>query len=302
MNLDKFIANLVFKYSSMFKNDALNMQEFKYQVGKDYHRIDVSINDNPIPQEILPKNGIDTSHYELIVDNLNKYIMKIMAQNKIVIKINNIIKINALITQSIFNVIVNSFVSILLTKDILAKNGTKNINIVLKPREQYIQFTYKSSLLDLDSLCECGSFFFVFKANLMNNSYSMNVELSYDLNNIVCETDGNNNGVSKSGVNKSSVNKSSTTGMSDEEDESDKSSNKLDDTKQKLNQYKESAYNFANNNTAEIAAGLTTTGLATVGALLFAGLLGGKQNTKRTNKHTKKHTKKHTNKRLSKLV
>lgn len=279
MNLDKLICYLMFTFPNMFKTGSVNMEEFKYQVGKDYHRINVLINNKPLPEEVCPRSGIETSQYNQIVDNLNRYMMEIMVQNNIPVKMNIIIKINALLMQSVFNVMVNLFVSILLSKQIIIKNGIKNVNIVLNSSNQYMRFSYKAPLINLESLCECGTFSFNLKTNFLTNSFLMDVKLSYDITKCfdTSELSGKKNTVD--------------------------SSNNLD----KITEYSKVAYNFANNNQPQIAAAITTTGLATVGTILFAGLLGGKTLSKRKiklkrqkNKRTKKYYSKKQYKNNSK--
>jgi len=269
MNLDNLICYLTFNFPNIFKDGLVNMEEFKYQVGKDYHRINVSINNKPLPEEICPTNGIDTSQYSKIVDNLNKYMMEIMVQNNIPVKMNTIIKINALLMQTVFNIVVNLFVSILLNKQIIIKNGIKNINIILKQSAQYMVFYYKAPLINIDTLCECGTFSFNLKTNFLTNSFLMDVKLSYDITKCLDNLDS-----------------SETTNDLYSSSKMDNSS-KMD----KINEYSKAAYNFANNNQPQIAAAITTTGLATVGTILFAGLLGGKTLSKRKNKRKRKKSK-----------
>lgn len=285
MNLDNLICYLTFNFPNMFKTGSINMEEFKYQVGKDYHRINVIINNKPLPEEVCPKSGIETSQYNKIVDNLNNYIMDVMNQNNVAIKFNTIIKINALLMQSVFNTMVNLFVAILLSKEIIIKNGVKNVNIVLKPSHQYMVFSYNAPLINFNTLCECGTFSFNLKTNFLTNSFLMDVKLSYD--------------TTKCLDNLESPNKESASDKDKDVLDKDKDASDTDKTN-KLDQYGKSAYNFVNNNKSEIAAAVTTTGLATVGALLFAGLLGGKPNSKMKTRSKRSNYKQNASKKVYK--
>jgi hypothetical protein len=122
----------------------------------------------------------------------------------------------------------------------------------------------------MDNLCECGTFSFNLKTNLLTNSFSMDVKLSYDINKCLDSLDSSEN-----------IDLSVTT-------------NKLD----KMNEYGKTAYNFANNNQSQIAAAVTTSGLATIGTLLFAGLLGGKIISKKYKLTKSKKSKKLPSKKI----
>lgn len=123
-NLLNLIAYFLFnKTKHIFKSGKANMDELKYQVGKDYHRIDVQINGIPIPRSLFPEDTIDTSHYPKIVDNLNLYIMNIMLKQNIPIKMNTIIKIDALLTQYLFGFIIDLFITILIKQNLMVISG-----------------------------------------------------------------------------------------------------------------------------------------------------------------------------------
>ena len=258
MSLDKFIAyTLLFKSFSNFENDGkLKMSDFKNQVGKDVSRVNVKINGVELPSNILvPDENRKTA------DNFNLYIMREMAKNQLLINQNMIIKIDALMCQDIFNFItqtITMYVSNKISPELAVDNAaTKNIEIILTNKEQYIIFNYNArlvltynQLIDIDRVC--GDYSFKLKVDLKNNKYTLNdFNLSYNFDDCPVPHDDNH---------------------SPDNDMPNQS---------KLNQLKDNAYNLVSNNPNAVA-GVATTGLlsGTALALFLTGILGGKRKRK----------------------
>ena len=264
MSLDKFIAyTLLFKSFSNFENDGkLKMSDFKNQVGKDVSRVTVKINGVDLPGGIVVED-----ENRKTADNFNLYIMREMAKNQLLINQNMIIKIDALMCQDIFNFItqtITMYVSNKISPELAVDNAaTKNIEIILTNKEQYIIFNYNArlvltynQLIDIDRVC--GDYSFKLKVDLKNNKYTLNdFNLSYNFDD--CPV--------PQGLDEYSNNDIPTQGQGQNQS--------------KLNQLKDNAYNLVSNNPTAVA-GVATTGLlsGTALALFLTGILGGKRKRK----------------------
>jgi len=287
MSLDKFIAyTLLFKSFSNFENDGINkgklkMSDFKNQVGKDVSRVNVKINGVDLPEGIVvPDENRKTA------DNFNLYIMREMAKNQLLINQNMIIKIDALMCQDIFNFItqtITMYVSNKISPELAVDNAaTKNIEIILTNKEQYIIFNYNArlvltynQLIDADRVC--GDYSFKLKVDLKNNKYTLNdFNLSYNFDDCPVPQ-----------------------GL-DEYSNNDIPTQSQGQNQSKLSQLKDNAYNLVSNNPTAVA-GVATTGLlsGTALALFLTGILGGKRKNRKQQKITVSKKRK-TQRRLRK--
>ena len=273
-NLLKLISYFLFnKTKQIFKSGTANMNDLKYQVGKDYHRIDVQINGTPIPKSLFPEETVDTSHYYQIVDNLNIYIMELMFKQNIPIKINTIIKIDILLTQYLFGLIIDSFITILLKQNLMIISGKKYVNIILTQTEQKMKFYYTSDIINMDDIesDNRGNISIIIYTNLLDNTFYMDIDLSYS-SNVTTNNDATNNDATNNVITTNNDSKPIT---------SDK--------------FVKNMYNYANNYKPEIAAGLATTSLLGVGTLFLTGLLGGKLKTRKIKKYKTTKSKSYKN-------
>jgi hypothetical protein len=141
--------------------------------------------------------------------------------------------------------------------------ATKNIEIILTNKEQYIIFNYNArlvltynQLIDIDRVC--GDYSFKLKVDLKNNKYTLNdFNLSYNFDD--CPV--------PQGLDEYSNNDIPTQGQGQNQS--------------KLSQLKDNAYNLVSNNPTAVA-GVATTGLlsGTALALFLTGILGGKRKRK----------------------
>ena len=295
MSLDKFIAySLLFKSFNYFEKEQpnlgqLNMSKFKYQVGKDLARTAITVNSIPLPKNIVTlSNNTELVDNYKIVDNFNEYIMKIMVNNKIALSLNTIIKIDAIMCQDIFNSVsqlISLFVMDKVSPEYASETAAnKSIDIILTEKEQSINCNFICKLiisykLDLNPEYTCGSYSFNLKFDLKNNKFALNdFKLEYNVDkcrpNYVAEQTNNTN---------------TAKGIDDNINEQY--------TENKLDKYKQQAYNFVDNNKPEIVAGLATTGVMSLGALYLAGILGGKRKTNRRKTNRRKTNRRKTNRR-----
>lgn len=300
MSLYKLISYSLFSKSFNYFDSKpnnigqLNMESFKYQVGKDLARVDVNINSKPLPKGIKVVLQDYTIDDFKTTDNFNLYIMSIMKMSNIPIKLNTIIILDAILCQDIYNSVTDiilGFIENKIKPEIAGDTkATKSVNIILTKEEQYVIFHYNAELMISyqgipDPQITCGNYSFVLKFDLKNNTYSLKLKLNYNVNNCIPPTTLNN----ISGNDNRNGN-----GIQNDELPSE---NKWDI-------YKQDAYNFIDNNKPSIVAGLATTGLASVGALFLSGILGGKRKTTKYKGMTKKlkTRKKIKRKRLSQSI
>jgi hypothetical protein len=306
MSLDKFIAySLLFKSFNFFEKEQpklgqLNMTKFKYQVGKDLARVPITVNSIPLPKNIVTfKNNTklvdnyktsEVDNYKT-ADNFNEYILQIMVNNKIVLSLNTIIKIDAIMCQDIFNS-VSQLISLFVIDKVSPEYATetaatKSVDIILTEQKQYINYNFICKLIisynkNLNPEYTCGSYSFKLKFDLKNNKFALNdFKLEYNVDkcrpNYVAEQTNNTNTANTA------------KGIDDNINEQY--------TENKLDKYKQQAYNFVDNNKPEIVAGLATTGVMSLGALYLAGILGGKRKTNKYKTNKYKTNKRKTNKR-----
>ena len=309
MSLDKFIAySLLFKSFNFFEKEQpklgqLNMTKFKYQVGKDLARVPITVNSIPLPKNIVTfKNNTklvdnyktsEVDNYKT-ADNFNEYILQIMVNNKIVLSLNTIIKIDAIMCQDIFNS-VSQLISLFVIDKVSPEYATetaatKSVDIILTEQKQYINYNFICKLIIsynqyLNPEYTCGSYSFKLTFDLKNNKFALNdFKLEYNVDkcrpNYVAEQTNNTNTANTANTAK---------GIDDNINEQY--------TENKLDKYKQQAYNFVDNNKPEIVAGLATTGVMSLGALYLAGILGGKRKTNKHKTNKRKTNKRKTNKR-----
>ena len=284
MSLYKLISYSLFSKSFNYFDSKpnnigqLNMESFKYQVGKDLSRVDVNVNSIPLPKGIkVVLQNYTTDNYKT-TDNFNLYIMSIMKSNGIPINLNTIIILDAILCQDIFNTVSDLIIGFIADKikpEIVGDTKVnKSVNIILTKKEQYIIFHYNCEILIsyqgiLDPEFTCGNYSFILKLDIKNNTYLLELKLNYNVNNCIpsnpIQFTTFNNFINGNG------------NQNDEES-----------SENKLTMYKQDAYKFIDNNKPEIIAGLATTGLASVGALFLSGILGGKRKTTKYKGMTKK--------------
>ena len=284
MSLYKLISYSLFSKSFNYFDSKpnnigqLNMESFKYQVGKDLSRVDINVNSIPLPKGIkVVLQNYTTDNYKT-TDNFNLYIMSIMKSNGIPINLNTIIILDAILCQDIFNTVSDLIIGFIADKikpEIVGDTKVnKSVNIILTKKEQYIIFHYNCEILIsyqgiLDPEFTCGNYSFILKLDIKNNTYLLELKLNYNVNNCIpsnpIQFTTFNNFINGNG-----------------------NQNDEPSSENKLNMYKQDAYKFIDNNKPEIIAGLATTGLASVGALFLSGILGGKRKTTKYKGMTKK--------------
>jgi hypothetical protein len=178
----------------------------------------------------------------------------------------------------------------------------RSIQIFLTKEEQYILHNFNSQLLFTKQgeiiTTPCGNYSCTLRIDLKNKNYSLeNFILNYDIDSCV------DSGIETLQTNMSSNNLESSLTNSAESSSLNNSaeSSSLNNS---VNKYKNKAYNLINNNKGTIAAGVAASGVASVGALYLAGILGGKSGNF-TNKQRKriknKKTYKYTNKGIKNI-
>jgi len=245
----------------------LNMVKFKEQIGRDIPRIDIKINDVSIPKDIK-----DDDSTQKTTDNFNEYIMSQMKLNQTIIEQNNITIIDATIGQGIFILLGEAIDKFVLNKIgdsfVQASRGEKDksMNFNLTKEKQHIIFKTEMNLVDPyeiknDKFVKRGSYSFSLTIDLNAKSFSLD---QFDLEYIIPEPIGDQS------IGDQSI------GDQPIGDQPIEHST----TQSNLKKYTQGAYNIVQNNPAEFLAGVTTTGVASVGALYLAGILGGKVKTK----------------------
>ena len=277
ITFDYFISLLDWNLSNSkeqnYKKQDINKlgisESIKNQVGKDIFR--------------LGKNSllINNKVYEGI-DNLNKYentdifnetIMNVMNNAGILIDLNNINIIDIFIQQNIGNFLsmaITLFASYLIPgNEIINENGdlkylfistnyTVKKEIILNKVEQKILLSGGTELYLEGEIA--GNFSFILNIDLKNKKYSLdNFTLNFNVENIITPN-------------------------------TNSSDNLVESVDSSLSNINNKAYNFINKHKGKIAAGVAVSGLASVGALYLAGILGGK--SKKLQRSKKLKTKK----------
>lgn len=139
------------------------------------------------------------------------------------------------------------------------------MNIILTRTEQKMNFYYDSDIINMEDIesDNRGRISVIIYTNLLDNTFYIDLNLSYLTND-----SSNNNSLNNSLNNNSSNNIPNNNSTSNS----------------KLSALTNKIYNYADNYKPEIAAGVATSGLLGVGTLFLAGLLGGKIKTRKKRK------------------
>ena len=137
MSLDKFLAySLYLKSFEWFQNGSINIESFKYQIGKDIVRTKITINNE------LFKANVDDDYYK-IADTFNLKLMDVLSKSN-VIDLNLINKIDIVMCQNLFNFITQTFTLMIMNKitpEMSAETqAKKSISIILNKNEQKVIF------------------------------------------------------------------------------------------------------------------------------------------------------------------
>uniref|UniRef100_A0A6C0KN41 Uncharacterized protein n=1 Tax=viral metagenome TaxID=1070528 RepID=A0A6C0KN41_9ZZZZ len=273
MSLDKLLAySLYITNSSIFKQNkgySYFDTQFKRQIYMDILRTVIYLNNNLLPKDQI----IVEDDYNKTVNNFNLFIMKTMENNKTLIKMNTVLKIDLLMCQNIINFFSNALIIFVNNKvNPEFSNQTsvnKDISLFLTDKEQYILINYRCKIIitydnELNPEYDCGNCNLSLKIDLKNDTYSLeNFNLNYNVDNCIPPYYQNNI-------------------INSEE-------SRLSKFKKDASKFKKDASKFVSNNKGTIAAGVASTGLISVGALYLAGILGGK--TKKKNFKRKKTKK-----------
>jgi hypothetical protein len=305
MPFNKFISInewLLNNNNKIYKNKNTTLLEIassiKPQIGKDIFRtalveinneIFYSVN-HPSSDEINKLIDSSNQNYYKNTDFFNKKIMDVMKQEGILIDFNTLNIIDILSAQNIANLL-QMTIHLFLNQKVKPEfvfdyKFNRDIKIVLKKDEQYILQDFKSLLIISNEgeipTNPCGFYSGTLKVDLKNKIFSLeNFTVYYDFTNNSSEEPNNSNNLQPT--------------VNNPDNSSQLSS---------INNYKNKAYNFLNNNKATIAAGVAASGVASVGALYLAGILGGKSHnftSKRKKRIKNKKSNKFTNIRIKKI-
>jgi hypothetical protein len=314
MSFDKFVSivdwilsnNRIIIYNKSSPISAITTG-IKNQVNKDITRTPLIEINNEIYFDIkkdIDKFSFDFEDTYKNTDLFNNKIMDVMKNQGIKIDFNNINITDILVQQNIANLLQMN-INLFIGKKIAPENVfdykfDRNIQFFLTKEEQYILLNFTSQLLFTKQgeiiTTPCGNYSCTLRIDLKNKNYSLeNFILNYDIDSCV------DSGVEEAQSIMSSNNLQPTVTNSENISQPSSLTNSV-------NKYKNKAYNLINNNKGTIAAGVAASGVASVGALYLAGILGGKSNnfTSKQRKRIKQNKKnkksnKFTNIRIKKI-
>lgn len=256
-------------------NGDLDMKQLKYQIFKDVFRTTkITINNTVLNRsEFIPFIN-DKKFYEG-TDYINLKMMNLIDMENIPIDLNIINLIDILLIQQIVQQTTDSVLNTLARKGIFqggeAGEGGKILeyNIVLKKNEKYIQFHNKTSLLTMSINPTYGSFKSWFKIDLNDLQYSFKFYINLPPEQTKEETQQ----VIQSPLQKYSNN---------------------------ISNIGKNAIDYAKSQPESVAVGIGASSVlgSGIGALLLAGVLGGK--SKKYVKSKNKNTRKNKNHKLTK--
>jgi hypothetical protein len=298
MDLDLLIAYFAwYAIKSWFTEDdgkfKLNVSAVKMQCATDIDRNNIIVNGQPI----LTIDGFEKM-YEAIrddkiryVDKFNLYLMRLLDSFNVKIDLNMIFKINILICQNAFNLLLRRCMEPIIDKNFgnvekIISGKEKSVNINISANGQNVVFIFNSLIRQIDKrgeIHEVGTMSYELLLDFNTNSFELtNFTLDYD---IIVEPQtellpqgrgqeqeqeqGQNQGLVqrfKQGVR-------DRLGQQRQPEHTNPTTNKLDEIKKTIS-------NAVGNNKPEIVALATTVGLAGLGSLLISGVLGGNAKAK----------------------
>ena len=324
VNLDLLIAYFVWYanenwFTKENGNFKLNVNKIKDQCGVDIDRNNVIINGQPLLTinglELEPNTiGVDKVRY---VDKFNLYIMKLLDSFNVKIDLNMIFKLNILICQNSFNFLLTRCFEPIINKkfgnvDKFLTGREKSVNINIAPDGQNVVLIFNSIIRQIDSrseIIDVGKMSYELLLDFNLNSFELtNFTLDYD---IVEESNGLAQGQPQRQTQSQQRQTQQRQTQSQQRQTQDQEQEPANTTTNKLNEWKESVSNVVGKNKPEMVALATTVGLAGLGSLLIAGVLGGnaktkknisgrKRKTHKNRKTYKRNIRKHTHKHRSK--
>lgn len=200
VSLDKLLAYSLYKseYNKWFNAEQMNVSLFKDQIGKDFLRLNVIINN----QENVGRNRKEKETNSNVTDNFYIKLMQIISKFSI-IDLNLINKFGICACQNIFNFITD-MLSVEISKKIQPEiiqltKATKNVSINLTQNEQLYILNFDSkfwitkdrSIYDPEATC--GNLKFSFLIDFKKNTYQIkDFNLNYDTKTCYQENSQNN--------------------------------------------------------------------------------------------------------------
>ena len=187
VSLNKLLAYSLYysEYKSWFNSDKMDTSLFKFQIGKDASRINLTINKENFNFNDKDKNNIKA-------DKLNIELMTILSKFNI-IDLDLINKIGIVVCQNIINYITD-LISLMISNKIapekmLITQATKNIVLTLTKTQQNSVINFKTKFwitkdgsIDHPELT-CGDMEFSFLIDFKKNTYKfINFKCKYDAN------------------------------------------------------------------------------------------------------------------------
>ncbi len=316
VDLDLLIAYFTwYAIKSWFTEDEgkykLNVRAVKEQCAVDMDRNNIIVNGQPILtiegfQKIYESARVDKIRY---VDKFNLYLMRIIDSFNVKIDLNTIFKINIIICQNAFNLLLRRCIEPIIDKKFgnvekIMSGREKSVNINISADGQNIVLIFNSLIRQIDNsgeIHDIGTMSYELLLDFNSNTFELtNFTLDYDIidENMLVQDQtqdqekeqGFAQGLSqrfKEGVQglRQKLGQQKEQGQEQEQVEQDENTNP---TTNKLDEIKQTISNAVGNNKPELVALATTVGLAGLGSLLISGVLGGNANTEAKTKSNRK--------------
>lgn len=309
IDLDLLIAYFAwYAIKSWFTEDdgkfKLNVSAVKMQCATDIDRNNIIVNGQPI----LTINGFEKMAEAVsddkirYVDKFNLYLMKILNSFHVKIDLNMIFKINILICQNAFNLLLRRFIDPIIDKklgniDKAITGREKSVNINISENGQNVVFIFNSLIRQIDDkrgeVYDIGTMSYELLLDFNTNSFELtNFTLDYD---IVVEPQTELLAQGRGQEQRQEQNQEQNQGLVQrfkqgirERLEQRRQPEHTNPTTNKLDEIKKTISNAVGNNKPEMVALATTVGLAGLGSLLISGVLGGNAKTKAKTKAKRK--------------
>jgi hypothetical protein len=321
VDLDLFIAYFTwYAIKSWFTEDdgknKLNVRAVKEQCATDIDRNNIIVNGQPILtvdgfEKMFEFVRVDKIRY---VDKFNLYLMRILDSFNVKIELNMIFKINILICQNAFNLLLRRCIEPIIDKKFgnvekIITGREKSVNINISADGQNVILIFNSLIRQIDKrgeIHEIGTMSYELLLDFNSNAFELtNFTLDYTMvdENVLVQgqeqeeekRQGFAQGLTQRAQGLGQRFKEGVQGLrqkigQQEQREQEEQDENTNPTTNKLDEIKHTISNAVGNNKPEMVALATTVGLAGLGSLLISGVLGGNAKTK-TNAKTKSKKK-----------